>query len=502
MSRNLIDNYRHYTVGEKIRIAVIFQVASYWPSIESFYNACIRDEGVEIKIFYVHKTSVEKAQVIGSDEFLRKNNISFEYYSEEKIIDFAPHAALYQPPYDVSYRNPDALSIHLKNMGIRIIYIPYGIEIADTEDARFNHFHTFVVRNAWRIYTFSEIMREDYVKYCPNRNAVKALGIPKFDSLSDKNRFESKDIKERAAGRKIILLKLHFPKLIYDGNERKQVTPDIMEYRKLMADSDDYKNIYWIIMPHPMFFSETIDSELSKQALHFLKEQEGKENVYVDRSEDYRISLYNADAIIIDRSAVMVEAGFMGVPVMYMTNKEYNEPLTSGIKNLVDSYEQGSSYEDMKQFADKISSDLFTVCTERINEAKEKLFPFEFGKCGENILNDIKSGICESKSNVVKLVFFGASYICRHYIEALKLNDSADMKIICMSDNNREKWGKEHCGYSIVPPQQLQKIDFDILVISSEQYYMPIKKQLVYELNIDEEKIMRLDRFAELLISD
>ena len=39
--------------GEKIRIAIMYQVASYWPTIESFYEACTEDAGVDVRIFYV-----------------------------------------------------------------------------------------------------------------------------------------------------------------------------------------------------------------------------------------------------------------------------------------------------------------------------------------------------------------------------------------------------------------------------------------------------------------
>lgn len=149
------------------------------------FQACAADEQVDAQVFFVDDAAVEKVQVEDSGRLLEEKRIPFQIYSEEKILEYKPHVALYQPPYDVSYRNPSALSLHLKNMGTRILYIPYGIEIADTEDAHLNHFFTFVVLNSWRIYTFSEAMREDYFRYCPNRHAVRALGIPKFDGFSE-----------------------------------------------------------------------------------------------------------------------------------------------------------------------------------------------------------------------------------------------------------------------------------------------------------------------------
>lgn len=48
----------------------------------------------------------------------------------------------------------------------------------------------------------------------------------------------------------------------------------------------------------------------------------------------------------------------------------------------------------------------------------------------------------------------------------------------------------------------MKEKEIDLIVITSEQYYMPIKRQLVYELHMDEEKILRLDYFAEMYMRD
>lgn len=74
----LFDFWRHkYNrcgPREKVRIAVMYQVASYWPSIESFYRACVDDDSVDIRIFFVNELSVESAQIEKTDVFDRKGN--------------------------------------------------------------------------------------------------------------------------------------------------------------------------------------------------------------------------------------------------------------------------------------------------------------------------------------------------------------------------------------------------------------------------------------------
>lgn len=482
--------------GEKLRIAVIYQVASFWPSIESFYDECVSDIEVEIRIFFIGGVSVEKAQIQGSDIFLQERGIPYVDYSEKVISDYMPHVALYQVPYDVGYRNPDALAIHLKRMGIRIAYIPYGIEIADTEDARLQHFHTFVINNAWRIYTFSARMREDYMHYCPNRHAVRAFGLPKFDAIARRESVVSEEVRRTAGGRRVILWKLHFPKLIYEGNNRKQVTPQLEEYRKFAEQIEQYQEAFFVVMPHPMFFSETIDPYLGAEGRKLLELLETRKNVSIDRSQDYRTALYSADAIIIDRSAVMVEAGFLDVPVLYMKNRDYEEPLTRAVKMLVDSYEQGTACEDMCRFVEMLDQ-TGTAIVHRIKEARQAAVPYEIGKSGKLILEDMKESVRQEHDNKIKIAFFSASFTCEHYINELEIRSNADFEIVCLSDNDEQKWGTRRAGYEVIAPEELIYQELDLIVITSEHYYVPMKKQLVYELNLAEDKIIPLDLFAE-----
>ncbi len=100
-------------------------------------------------------------------------------------------------------------------------------------------------------------------------------------------------------------------------------------------------------------------------------------------------------------------------------------------------------------------------------------------------------------NETIGIVFFGAGFICRHYIERLGIMDNPAFSVLGLSDNDPAKWGTVQAGVKVLPPQELKTVEFDILVITSEQYFMPIKKKLVYELFLEEEKIIRLDVFAE-----
>lgn len=492
------QKYISYEKSQKIRIAILFQVASYWPSIESFYLQCVNDDEVEVRVFYVDDLSVEKVQMKDTIPFLQKNQIAYENYSEDAIDSYNPHAALYQPPYDALYRNPSALSIHLMRKGIRIFYIPYGIEIADTEDAHLAHFHTYVIKNCWRIYTFSKKMLEDYQRYCPNRHAVRAVGSPKFDSIFKGNILPNSEICQRAGTRKIVVWKMHFPKLIYEGIKQLQVTPELSEYIQFADHIEAYTELYFVVMPHPLFFSETIPEKLACRARELFEVLRTKSNVMIDLSPDYRNSLYNAEAIIVDRSALMVEAGLCGVPVLYMYNREYDEPLTDAVKCLVDTYVQGNTAADMQKFIMDFIEGNLQDQTDKQNAVIKAELPFMDGLCGKRILDDVKHGIKQQSNHQVRVVFFGAGAVCAHYLERMKILTNNEYEVLGIADNNSSKWNTSFAGTQIISPDKLKIIDFDVLVITSEQYHMPIKQKLVYELFIDEDKIMRLDVFSEI----
>ena len=374
-------------------------------------------------------------------------------------------------------------------MGIKIVYIPYGVEIADTDDAHWNHFFPFTVLNAWRIYTFSERMKKDYEKYCPNRNSVRALGVPRFDYY--------KSIITCKNGKRI-LWKLHFPKVITNGIEKIRVTPELDEYIKFAKKIGEYRDLEFVIMPHPMFFSENIDKSLSDKASLLFEILKKQDNVHIDYDSDYRKTFYNVDAIIVDRSALLVEAAFCDVPVLYMKNLEFEEPLTEAIIPIVLSYRQGYSAADMERFVKLFLDGKLQDDIKKITEARKECIPLADGFCGKRIIEDIKAGLKASDTFEKKrIILFGTGAVCRYYIDRWKQDKSKEFEIIGLSDNDNKKWGSYQYGYMVYKPEEITSLRFDEIVIMTEQFYMPIKRKLVYELYLPEDKVIRLDYFLD-----
>ena len=384
-----------YVINERIRIVFLFQVASFWPSWDSFYRACIEDERLDVKLLFLDEHGRESVQMNTARDFLETSNMDYIEFENFNIEEFKPHIIVIQTPYDAGHRIKAHWSSSWKAKGYRVVYVPYGIEISDTNTSRAMHFEQHVVENAWRIYTFNNVMMKDYRKYCVNASAVRALGLPKFDALYNREHFQlSLDLKEIVAGRPICLWKVHFPKIFEENGKDIIATPDINEYIRFAEYIEQRKDIFFIFMPHPRFREPVKNKKLQALASKLMERLYDVDNVFIDQQDDYRSSLLNADFIIVDRSAVMVEAVAVGVPILYMINPEFEEPVTDGIKPIIDSYYKGITCDNMIEFIDNCVNGIDEKKLDR-ESAFKNYYPYFDGKAGERIKNDIINSILE-----------------------------------------------------------------------------------------------------------
>ena len=490
--------------NEKIKLIFVYQVGSFWPSWDSLYSACKADDRFEVKLLWIDDSAGDKAQMEHAEDFLIEKGIPYESFSYERVMQFDPVYMIYQTPYDKGHRVDSTWTARYRQKGIRIIYIPYGIEISDTVESRYKHFSLPVVLNAYSVFVLSESMKKEYEKYCVNAKAVKALGLPRFDALR-RNYTLSDALKKRIAGRKVILWKAHFPKIFKENGVKKQATPDLNEYIKFIDYIRESKDIFCVFMPHPKFADATIDLDLLPMAERILEELKTLSNVYIDTSDDYRNGLTNADAIIVDRSAVMVEAGALEVPVLYMYNTVYNEPMTEPIQRLLDSYYQGTTAQEMAAFCDMVRAGE-DMKKEVRQAAFKECVPYYDGKCAERIKErlwldakrDEPIGMtCELLPNA-RIAVAGTGYISKYCMKIFEQQTEKSVEIICFADNNKEKHGLLFHNRPIIPMEDLPKTNCDYVMIASDKFYSDLYFQLL-EIGIASNKILNYDHFIVLL---
>ena len=411
-----------------------------------------------------------------------------------------------QFPYDAAFHTPDMLSFGFKVRGTRVIYIPYGFEISDTPIARKDHFNSRVVENSWRIYVSSEGIKEEYDKYCRNRDAVRVTGSPKFDSIKNKENFPLPiEITERAKGRPIIVWKMHFPKVNRINGKNCMITPYIREYVEFSKRVDAYDDYYFVVLPHPKMLGKLVSSDLQgedqliEESRELLSLLSLKENIYIDRSVDYRNSLFNASAIILDRSGVMIEAAMLDVPLLLMDNADYKEPFVTPVKDVMDTVKRGSTCSDICFFLDSLKD----KTAQHNNDTKtmlKKWFPYDDGLCYKRIIEDIYNSMIGCYENMLpRVVLYGTGEIADYYMKSQNWIKPESFEIVAVVDSNNTRWGDSFYHYKIQSPNEIRKLVFDYVVVMTEVHFYEIQRCLVNDCFISDKRILRLDEFVFMM---
>lgn len=80
----------------------------------------------------------------------------------------------------------------------------------------------------------------------------------------------------------------------------------------------------------------------------------------------------------------------------------------------------------------------------------------------------------------MKILIYGAGKYCNLYLSKLKKNDDTVIGIV---DGNSDKWGKDVNGYVINPPDIVEKVQYDKLIIAVGNYESVIGNLLNKKIN-------------------
>lgn len=98
----------------------------------------------------------------------------------------------------------------------------------------------------------------------------------------------------------------------------------------------------------------------------------------------------------------------------------------------------------------------------------------------------------------MKVIFWGAGRRAIDFLNKKKNDDVCWDAYVAIVDNNRECWGQYLNGLKIIAPYELQRQDFDFIVITTRIYETFIRRQLLLELNVAEEQIITLEEYERI----
>ena len=371
-----------YHAGEKIRLAILYQIPSCWPSIESFYEAVKADDRFEVTVLLYDEEQKEAAQMAGAREYLEGQGIPFEDAASYDFRRKRPHIVLYQTPWDVAHRPRFLQSDMIGALGSRIAYIPYGINYSASVYPDYIFSDLKFKMKPWFIAGLSKWLKKDHnlmSERCGHN--VFVTGLPKFDAYANlPERDNSRH--ELIKGRKVVYLQMHFPD---KAGMPHYPVPSIREYVDFLRKADQYKDVFFILRPHPKFFEAYEKKGFVSEVEEMRAIVESRENILLDEQPDYREMLLRADYVMGDRSALMIEAGSLGIPVLYLTNFYYEEKLLPAVAPLFESFYRGNSAYDMERFMDMVVMGGMDYKKEERQRAVEECIPYRDGKCGQRI---------------------------------------------------------------------------------------------------------------------
>lgn len=381
-----------YHMGEKIRLGILFQIPSAWASLESVWEVLRGDERFDAKIYLFDKELKEPAQMAGARKFLIEHQIPFISVDQFTFVEENLHVLIYQTPWDEDHRPRYLQSDVIAQLGTRIAYITYGLSYSASVWVGHQFSDTKFKAYAWKVFTYSERARFDHVCLSPRGGQnVVGVGHPKFDAIANKQNYPLEPgLTARIAGRKIVFIQMHFP--APDGNPSIPEA-DIHSYIDFLKQAEEYRQFFFLVRPHPKLFETSEQRGLSNVAEELQRVLNDGENVFHYSDPDYRPALFAADYVVGDRSALMIEAGALHVPVLYMTNFYYKEKMLPAIEPLFESYYQGSFAYDIRRFLDMVAIKGLDYKKEERERAARNCLPELDGQGGRRIVDDIAETI-------------------------------------------------------------------------------------------------------------
>lgn len=323
------DTLRHGSRrdGEAIRVIFVVTSASIWPSQQSVWEACRRDPRFIVRVLLVANRYNDRQ----SREFhqaraaLVAADVPFTYAYKGVLDDIKPDVAFLPSPYT------DMLPTHLQedeldSRGVRIAYIPYGIEIGGGAFNMRYQFNLPLQNRAWRVFARSISHRRMFARYCESGDGhVAVVGSPRLDSLARLDECDATALEARIKGRKAILWTPHFS----EGLTPAGPTPAWSSFGRycehiLDVFSRRTDTHVLILRPHPLLFSTLRNNGYwtAEQAADFSRRIAEAENVVLDESGAYLPAFKAADGLMADAGSFLLEFFATGKPLLYLSPKD------------------------------------------------------------------------------------------------------------------------------------------------------------------------------------
>lgn len=366
----------------KIRVLFVLQYAQIWTSLRSVYQSLSASDNLDVKVLkseFIH-ASASDDNMMQLDLLCHHEKIDAETNVDSVLSDFQPHVVFVQNPYD-STRVQALQSYRLVALGIRVAYVPYGIEMGGGLDNIQYQFNSEVQQLAWRVFVRSSRNKAMYAKHCDVGDShVVVTGHPKFDAQLDIDAYIiNPKLKAKIAGRPVVLWTPHFSVGLPASWSTYRIYNQVIMQQTLAR-----QDVFFIIRPHPLFFKEMLRQHLwgIEGEAEFRSRCDQQDNLWLDETADYTESFYASNAIMTDVGSFLLEYLPTKKPILYL-----HHPQGLGLNDdadLVEHYYRADKPDDIPNYIDMVSKGLDLMKEKRTLIQDEFLFGLD-GSAGQRI---------------------------------------------------------------------------------------------------------------------
>jgi hypothetical protein len=385
-----------------IRIHFFFQAPEVWSTWESIWESCRAHACIEPVIVLVpmhHDGAVDEMR---GRRFLADQGLPFIDVSAYQLSTHAPDIVFLQNPYE-STRPLELAVERLLQQGVRIVYVPYGLDVGGGADNLKWQYDLEVHRKAWRIFVRSADHKRMYGMLCqPGNHHVIVAGHPKIDKIVAHHQMATVESLSNAP-RKVILWTPHFS---VEPNGWSTFTRHFESILSFFEAGP--KDVTLLIRPHPFFFGRLKQYEMPPDFTEDAIRRRIINSPYIqlDEQEQYIDSFSKSHALMADAGSFLLEYLPTGKPILYLHNED--GPGLNETGDFVSDYYQADDFGGIQRFIQMVASGKDENRESRLARIETLLHRTD-GKVGQAIVDHVVENFRPSFPNHLATQTLGAS---------------------------------------------------------------------------------------------
>lgn len=323
---------------------------SVWPSLQSVYEASLKRDDYSPQLVYIpffHELSnYDHEKEIAHYVSAGYSIIGYEDYN---LSEESPDVVVYVKPYESI---PERFRVkEVSKTGCKCIYIPYGMETANTPEGTSYQCYSPMHYLAWRILAYGQdyFNKMQQYTYTHGQNYLK-IGHPRMDlrfrDMSEDASYRM--IKTKARNRKIVMWNTHFT--LSDGDNWGTYLlfgDTVLNYFK------NNKDLLLLWRPHPLFFKALAQLENKDivKVMDWFAELDESDNILVDRFPTYLSAFAASDALLTDITSFVPEYAVRNKKMLITKKPGSTPPLFENLNSVLNVTE---SKDDIILFLDDV----------------------------------------------------------------------------------------------------------------------------------------------------